>query len=304
MLKTILRWTAYSIGALLAVAVFATGSIYGFASYRIARTAEVPPDEHLVVESSAAQIERGRHVAGPLGKCGECHGPDLGGQVMIDDPMFGYVAAPNLTRGVGGVGMRLDERAIELALRHGVRPDGRSLLIMPAEDYQAMSDADVAALAAYIRQIPPVDRELPPPSVGPLARVLYVVAGLPLLSREGVDTARAHVAEAPPAGITVEYGRYVATVGGCTGCHGPGLSGGTLPGSPPGMKPASNITPAGIGSWTEADFLRALREGIRPGGTPIDPAMPVRYTKNMTDVELRAVWAYLQTVPAKAYGGL
>ena len=70
------------------------------------------------------------------------------------------------------------------------------------------------------------------------------------------------------------------------------------------MKPASNITPAGIGSWTEADFLRALREGVRPGGTPIDPAMPVRYTKEMTDVELRAVWAYLQTVPAKAYGGL
>lgn len=304
MLKTFLRWTAYAIGALLAIALLATGSIYAFTSYQLERAAEVPAPEGLAHAPSDSLIERGRHVAGPLGKCGECHGPDLGGQVVVDDPAFGYVAAPNLTRGEGGVGNRLDARAIELALRHGVRPDGRSLLIMPSEDYQAMSDADVAALAAYLAQIPPVDRVLPEPSVGPLARLLYVVADLPLLSRDGVDTSRAHVAEAPPAAVTVEYGRYVANVGGCTGCHGPGLSGGTLPGSPPGMKPAANITPEGIGSWTEADFIRALREGVRPAGTPIDPAMPVRYTKDMTDVELRALWAYLQTVPAKAYGGL
>ena len=303
MLRKILRWSAYAVGALVAIAVLATGSVYAITGYRIGRATPVP-EEVVAADASAEVIARGRHVAGALGKCGECHGMDLGGKVMFDDPLFGRVAAPNLTRGRGGVGDRLDERAIELAVRHGVRPDGRSLLVMPSEDWTTMSDADVAALAAYIRQLPPVDREHPAPRVGPLARALYLAVGLPLLSRDGIDTAHAEVVEAPPAGPTAEYGRYVANVGGCTGCHGPTLSGGMLPGSPPGMKPAANITPAGIGSWTEADFFRALRDGIRPSGTPIDPAMPVRYTKEMTDDEIRAVWAYLRTVPAKEYGGL
>jgi mono/diheme cytochrome c family protein len=303
MLRTLLRWTACAVGALVAIAILATGSIYAITSWRMTRTSP-PPSELFAASATPELIERGRHVAGPLAKCGECHGMDLGGKVMLDDPLFGRIAAPNLTRGAGGVGGRLDARAIELAVRHGVRPDGRSLLVMPSEDWTSMSDADVAALAAYVLQLPPVDRELPAPRVGPLARALYLAVGLPLLSREGIDSAHAEVVEAPPAGPTAEYGRYVANVGGCTGCHGPTLSGGVLPGSPPGMKPAANITPAGIGGWTEADFFRALREGMRPTGTPIDPAMPVRYTKDMTDEEIRAVWAYLRTVPAKEYGGL
>jgi hypothetical protein len=76
-----------------------------------------------------------------------------------------------------------------------------------------------------------------------------------------------------------------------------------LVGAPPGFKPAANLIPAGIGHYTEADFIRALREGVRPSGAPIDPQMPVaRITRYMTDLELRALYAYLRSVPPRPYG--
>jgi mono/diheme cytochrome c family protein len=117
-----------------------------------------------------------------------------------------------------------------------------------------------------------------------------------------VNQTTAHVGHVD-AGPTVEYGKYLIDVGGCSGCHGPGLSGGKVPGTPPDIKPAANLTPSGIGHYTEADFFRALRDGKRPGGAAIDPFMPVAFTKLMNDDEIRALFGYLKTVPAKAYGG-
>jgi hypothetical protein len=105
-----------------------------------------------------------------------------------------------------------------------------------------------------------------------------------------------------PAGRTVAYGRYLASVAGCHGCHGHGLSGGRVAG-PPGLPPASNLTPAGIGGWTERDFVRALREGRRRDGSTIDEFMPWRTLGRMTDEELGALWDYLRSVPPKPFGG-
>jgi hypothetical protein len=71
---------------------------------------------------------------------------------------------------------------------------------------------------------------------------------------------------------------------------------------PPGLPPASNLTTAGIGNWTEADFVRALREGTRPDGTVINEFMPWKAFRGMTDAELHAIWLYLRSVPARAFG--
>jgi hypothetical protein len=75
---------------------------------------------------------------------------------------------------------------------------------------------------------------------------------------------------APPPGVTVEYGAYLAV--GCTGCHGEGFSGGPIPGISPDWPEAANITQdpeTGIGGWTREDFYRAMREGRRPDGTEL-----------------------------------
>jgi cytochrome c553 len=84
-------------------------------------------------------------------------------------------------------------------------------------------------------------------------------------------------------------------VGGCTTCHGPDLKGGLHEG-PPDVPNSADLTPAGpLGSWSEADFRKALREGSRPDGSTINPFMPWRLTRLMTDDEIRAVWTYLRT---------
>jgi mono/diheme cytochrome c family protein len=175
---------------------------------------------------------------------------------------------------------------------------------MPARNYWHMGDDDAASLIAYIRSVPAVDRELPATTFGVVGRVLLVKGDLnDLFEAKSMD----HVAKrpAPPAAdTTVDYGHYLAEIGGCTGCHGPSLSGGSLPGAPPDAKPAANITPEGIGTWTEADFFKALRDGVRPDGTPIDSTqMPIRLTREMTDLETKAIYMYLRTVPPKPFGG-
>ena len=118
------------------------------------------------------------------------------------------------------------------------------------------------------------------------------VAGKP--RQETVSSAP--IPAAIPPGPTPEYGRYLAVSGGCTFCHGDNLKGGLKDG-PPGTPLSANLTQAGpLGQWTEADFTKALREGVRPDGSNINPFMPWRLARLMTDEEIAAVWAYLKTV--------
>jgi mono/diheme cytochrome c family protein len=161
-----------------------------------------------------------------------------------------------------------------------------------------MSDADFAALVAFLRQLPPVDRTTPPPNVRLVGRALFATNRLPMIPAARID--HATVREPPAPGVTPEYGDYLATVGGCKGCHGPTLAGG--PYGEPGAPPAANLTPTGIGHYAEADFVRALRDGVRPDGSAIAAQMPVRFTKLMTDDEIRALFLYLRSVPPRELG--
>jgi hypothetical protein len=70
------------------------------------------------------------------------------------------------------------------------------------------------------------------------------------------------------------------------------------------MPIVANLTPheTGLKTWSESDFIRALREGKRKDGTAINTMMPWKSYGQMTDTELKAVWAYLQTVPALEKG--
>ena len=299
-MKKILRAIAWSVGALLALVIVAGCALYFYTQRGMDRKYAIAGHAVHVPADSLALL-RGEHVATALSKCVDCHGADLGGRQFIDVPPVARLYAANLTRGAGGVGGVLSNLDWERAIRHGVKPDGSALLFMPSLEFQHLSDDDVGALIAYLKSRPPVDREPAKNSVGPIGRLLYAKGDLVLLPVERV----AHEAHpsSPPAAVTAEYGRYLAEIGGCKGCHGEGLSGGRIPGTPPDWKPAANITPTGIGHYTEEDFFRALREGKRPGGVAIDSLMPYRFTKLMTDDEIRAVWLFLKTVPPKPYGG-
>jgi mono/diheme cytochrome c family protein len=118
------------------------------------------------------------------------------------------------------------------------------------------------------------------------------------------------VLAATPAGAadaTLAYGEYLYRVGGCENCHtdrdasGPVLAGGRKLVTPHGTFLTPNITPdreTGIGAWSAADFVRALRDGRSPAGAHYYPAFPYTSYTLLTDQDMHALYAYLMTRPA------
>lgn len=104
-------------------------------------------------------------------------------------------------------------------------------------------------------------------------------------------------------------GEYIARVGGCLGCHTEAkekavpYAGGRALVSPFGTFYGPNITPhpsAGLGKWSEADFVRAMREGVRPDGAHYFPAFPYPAFTRIIDADLKDLWAYLRSLPPSA----
>jgi mono/diheme cytochrome c family protein len=295
-----LRVLALVVAGIVLVIAAGWASIYFVSENRLNQRIDVPA-ESIAVPTDITSIQRGQHLASAVAACVDCHGPHLAGKVFMDDPGLGRIVPPNLTRGRGGVGGTFSNADFARAIRHGVNPSGRRLLIMPSDDYNQFSDADLGAIIAYIRSMPAIDASLPTNEIRILGRILFATGQLALQPATNID----HFAQRPrsPApGVTSEYGAYLALSAGCPSCHGPGLSGGKIPQAPPTTVPGSNITPAALGAWSEADFLRVMRTGTRPDGRRLDAYMPWPYFAQMTDDELRAIWRFLQAVPPRATG--
>ncbi len=267
-MKRVLKWVGYVIGGLLAMVVIALAVVYAKTSSRMGKS--YPLDAKAVaIPTDSASIERGHHLVLAVGKCANCHGDNLAGKLVADDPAFARLWSANLTRGNGGVGGTLTDTDYVRAIRYGVKPDGKPVIFMPSDSYTHFSDADLGAIIAYIKTVPPVDQVTSKPRIGPIMRIVStMVPDFPLVPAEKINHEEVRPASVP-IGLTKEYGDYLASTGGCKSCHNPNLSGGA---KVEGVVTA-NLTPAGIGKWSEADFTRALRNGVRPDGR-ILPARP------------------------------
>lgn len=289
------KWIIRIALGLASIIVLFIAVVFGVSEARLRKTYQVAAVTGLTVTQDPAQIARGKHLVTAVAKCADCHTEDLGGKVFIEPGPMGTVIASNLTTGKGGVLAGYTNAQLETAIRHGVRKNGRGLIIMPSDEYQNLSDADVSDIIAYLRSLAPVDRELPRTKVGPVGRGLLTF-GVPLIPAARIDHGRKSPSSAPPVGATLQYGEYLVSVGGCRGCHGPNLVG--APGHGPGEPASANITPAGpMGQWTEEQFMAAMRTGLRPDGSQIKDFMPWRSMARHTNDELRAIYMYLKTVP-------
>lgn len=250
--------------------------------------------------SDTAALERGRYLVDHAFNCKICHAPDFGGHAEVNDALIGSLWAPNLTSGAGSAVRDFTATDWARAIRHGVTPTGRRLILMPSEEFFGFNDDDLGAVVAYIRSMPPVDRADEGIKVGPLGRAL-LAAGEVTFAFDKIDHAATRSAASPAA--TAAWGQVL--LGTCAGCHGEGLSGGPIPGGDPSWPPSRNLTPhaTGLGAWTQQDFFVALRQGRRPDGTAINPPMPWQAYAGLTDTDLEAMWLYLRTVPAKESGG-
>ena len=259
---------------------------------------------------STADAARGEYIVRSVAVCGGCHSADrknpdgpLSGGAEFKNWRLGTARASNLTSDAAtGLGSWSDAEIVR-ALRNGVRKDGRLLApVMPYDWFHEMSEDDAFAVARYLKSLPPVAHEVTqsPNFIFKLGKVFFL-RPLPAATET-----------APPRGATADYGKYLSQhVGLCADCHTPrgGLqqkadksrlfAGMAHPPEGFPVKP-SNITPdqeTGIGKWSEADFIKAIRTGNTPEGDMLDPFMPWHQLQRMTDDDLRAIYLYLRAVP-------
>jgi mono/diheme cytochrome c family protein len=248
--------------------------------------------------TDAEGLARGRYLFRSRG-CAECHGVDGGGREFINDGKGMRISGPNITSG-GPVAQYTALDWVRV-IRHGVKADGHAVFIMPAEDYNRFTDTDVAALVGYARALPPRTGGAAVVELPIFVKALYGLGAIR-------DAAEKIDHNLPPAKAVVEavnaqHGAYVANM--CIGCHGPGLSGGAIPGGPPDWPAAANITSGKASAMprypdTNA-FVAMLRSGKRPDGSAIE-VMPFESLRELNDTDAQALYAYLKTVPARDAG--
>jgi len=252
------------------------------------------------VVADAAALERGKYLFMSRG-CGDCHAANGTGRAFINEPGGGFYArSPNISP--AGVVAAYTELDWVRAIRHGVKPDGRPLFIMPSEDYNRFTDRDVAAVIAYARSLPATSGGGAEFRVPLPVKALYAV-GVVKDSAEKIDHSLPP-ASPVPEGVTPEHGKYVANL--CIGCHGDGLSGGKIPGGPPDWPAASNLTPGPGTVLTVYDsvekFKAMFRSGKRPDGSAVT-VMPFETLREINDTDVSALYAYLKQLPPRPAGG-
>jgi mono/diheme cytochrome c family protein len=298
-MRKALKISLYVIVALIAVVALLAILAHVLSERKRQRTIEVPVDP-LAFVSDETSIARGKHLFMSRG-CAECHGENGGGHVVIDQGGM-FIKSPNISRGSGSAVANYGEVDWVRTIRHGIKPDKHPMILMPSADYNQLTNVDLAALIAYTRSLPPVSGE------GAVIRLPLIVKALYVVGKINDDAETIDHTRAPPNpvadAVTPENGAYIANT--CIGCHGPGLSGGDIPGAPPEWPPAANLTPGNGSAMTRYDtpnkFVTMIRTAKRPDGTDVSRVMPFPSLKNLSDTELGALYAYLKTLPPRAAG--
>lgn len=299
-MKKVLKFAAIAFLLLAATAAIAFFTAVWMGDRKAARTLEVRVVP-VPYNKDRNALKLGKYLFETRG-CAQCHGDDGRGIAFVDSPDGMYVKSPNITTGPGGVVSDYNEGDWVRAIRHGVTPRGRALMFMPSDGYNRMTDADFSALVAYVRSLPPVAGEAATLKVPLPVRALY---GVNLIrdAAQKIDHRRPP-SQPVPVAATVEHGAYVANM--CVGCHGPAFAGGKIPGTPPDWPSAPNLTPGAGSAMARYDsaekFVAMMRTGKRPDGSEVSKVMPFMSLRNINDIDLAAMYAYLKTLPPRAMG--
>ena len=306
-MKKVLKVLGYTLGSLLLIVLL-------FAAY--IQFAPLPvyevkaPDLH--IQPDSVRIAEGGRIV--MTMCAECHRGDdgqLSGKLWADDAIFGKLWSANLSQHPeAGIGKYTDGE-LAYMIRTGVKRDGH--FAGPFMAHPLMADEDVAAIIAFLRSdapaVQPIDQRPPAPEYYFVGKLAYKLIFKPLPYPAGPI-------HPPPASDQIAWGKYLATSKWqCYRCHSasfetnddlvPEKSTGFFAGGNPladpdkVIVPSANLTPdpeTGIGNWTQAQFMEAIRSRKRPDGTSVRLPMPPLTA--LSDAELMAIWAYLRTIPA------
>ena len=295
----------------MSLVTIALAGIFLSVGYTTRERVTTPRVAPLKFGPTVARLERGRYIVEGPAHCFQCHsevdwerpgaqpkhGKKGAGTIFVEAGMQ-WLVAPNITPDrETGAGNWTDEQFAR-AIREGVGHDGRRLFpMMPYMNFRQMSDEDLASVVVYIRSIDPV-RNLVPKTMLPEPIKGSLPPHEPITDR----------VEGPDMSNPVERGKYLVTLGNCMSCHTPmnkqgqpltqlAFAGGLRFTGPWGEVSSANITPdaSGISYYDEALFVKTLRTG-QVGARKLNSIMPWGYFRNMTDEDLKAIFAYLRTV--------
>jgi len=217
-----------------------------------------------------------------MGCFGGCHGKEVEGSIMFDQPMVGRVVAPNLTASV----RRYNDSELVGIIRNGVRPGGRSMMIMPAESFIVLTDKDTGRIIAFLRSLPAVEGPGPSVSVGPLGRIGLATGEFKPVAELIADTVP------PPDATSTEgtHGRYLARTT-CSQCHGTNLRGTS---NPDFTSPSLQL----VAAYSAESFTQLMRTGVALGGRNLVTMSPWarKHWSLLTDSEIAALYSYLHGI--------
>ncbi len=292
----------------------------GYLSLRpVARAAPL----EIVVNRGPDRVARGKYIFHVVSSCWDCHSkvddtrfgfPVVPGGLAVGKPLPeamglpGKMVAVNLTQDAETGSASWTDGQLIRAIREGIGHDDRVLFpVMPYTEYSAMSDDDVQSLVAYIRTFAPVRNPLPKTEISFPVNLLIKSTPQPVGS-----------VAVPDKSNPVAYGKYLTKIAGCKFCHTPVKNDSPIPGKEfsgghefpfaPGARAVSaNLTPdseTGIGQMSEKEFLDKFsqyKEYAEKGPPKIDPvansAMPWLGLCQLEDNDLKAIFAYLKTLP-------
>src|SRR6516165_5819886 len=298
-------------------------SIIGGLSFLCFRKPAQAPVSPARVPMTPERIARGKYLFEHVADCGRCHSERdfgrVGGPLVPGGEgygnivstflhgMPGVVVASNITPDVEtGIGSWSDGEKIR-AIREGVDRDGNALLLMmPYTDYRLMSDMDVESVVAYLNSSAPIRHALPKTRVDFPINLLIKSVPRPV----------GHVAP-PESSDPQKYGKYLATLAGCGGCHTPkrkgrrlagmDFAGGEIIATQAGSVVTANITQdldTGIGKWSPEFFQKKIYEykdyaehGSPPMAGPESfTLMPWLAFSGLTPEDLGAIYVFLRSV--------
>jgi mono/diheme cytochrome c family protein len=229
-----------------------------------------------------AAVAEGGRLARVYGCVDGCHGRDGAGAVFFDQPLIARLVAPDLSAAAS----RYSDAELVNIIRHGLRPDGRSVFVMPAQAFVHLTDDDAARIVAFLRTLPAHDGITDRLSLGPIGR-LGVATGKFRTAAQLIETA----VPAPAARTELgERGRYLA-LSICSECHGQDLMGDETPDF---VAPALGV----VAAYSAEEFRRLMRTG-KPIGDRTLGVMRQRAQQglsHLTDAEIDALYEYLRAL--------
>jgi cytochrome c553 len=283
-MRALTTWITRAVMTLLTLIVLLAAAVFARSTMIRTRHWEVPPSAVAALPTDANAIAEGGRLARILG-CDDCHGREFEGRLFFSERHVADLVAPNLSRLMPAY----SDAELARAIRHGVRPDGTGLFVMPSASFYHLSDGDLGRLMAFLRRQPQREGYSRNTRIGPIGHIGIATRRFQTVAA----TMDHHAARVPRADLAdrVARGKYLALVA-CTECHGLAFEGG-LDGKAPPLVIAS--------AYTEDAFRHLLRTGEPLAKRDLylmDDVARLRFAA-LTDEEISALHAFLMSLTAR-----